>query len=82
MKTVLITGATDGMGLETVKMLGKEGHNIIIHGRSKAKLDNIKGALEAQYPGSTFAAVQADLSLFDDVKQLAVEVKAKYKHLF
>ncbi|APD89369.1 oxidoreductase [Alteromonas mediterranea] len=81
MKTVLITGATDGIGLETVKMLGKEGHNIIIHGRSKAKLDNIKGALEAQYPASRFAAVQADLSLFDDVKQLAVEVKAKYKHL-
>ncbi|NQY17270.1 SDR family NAD(P)-dependent oxidoreductase [Alteromonas sp.] len=77
-----MTGATDGIGLETVKMLGKEGHNIIIHGRSKAKLDNIKGALEALYPGSTFAAVQADLSLFDDVKQLAVEVKAKYKHLF
>lgn len=81
MKTVLITGATDGIGLETVKMLGKEGHNIIIHGRSKAKLDNIKGALEAQYSASRFAAVQADLSLFDDVKQLAVEVKAKYKHL-
>lgn len=32
MKTVLITGATDGIGLETVKMLSKEGHNVILHG--------------------------------------------------
>lgn len=31
MKTVLITGATDGIGLETVKMLGKEGQNVILH---------------------------------------------------
>ena len=31
MKTVLITGATDGIGLERVKMLGKEGQNVILH---------------------------------------------------
>ena len=81
MKTVLITGATDGIGLETVKMLGKEGHNVILHGRNNAKLENIKGALEAQFPGSTFDTVQADLSSFDDVRQLAIAVKAKNKHL-
>ncbi|MBT3134031.1 SDR family NAD(P)-dependent oxidoreductase [Alteromonas sp. ALT199] len=81
MKTVLITGATDGIGLETAKMLGKEGHNIIVHGRSESKLANIKGALEAQYPASTFSVVQADLSSFDEVRQFAVQVKAKNKHI-
>ncbi len=57
MKTVLITGATDGIGLETVKMLGKEGHNVILDGRSNSKLENIKGALKAQFQGSSFDTV-------------------------
>ncbi|MCZ8528182.1 SDR family NAD(P)-dependent oxidoreductase [Alteromonas sp. PRIM-21] len=81
MKTILITGATDGIGLETAKMLAKEGHNLFLHGRSQGKLDNVKGALEAQFPKSSITVLQADLSLFDDVKKLAVELKANTDRL-
>lgn len=81
MKTILITGATDGIGLETAKMLAKEGHTLFLHGRSQGKLDNIKGALEAQFPKSNITILQADLSLFEDVKRLPVEIKAKTERL-
>ena len=81
MKTILITGATDGIGLETAKMLAKEGHNLFLHGRSQGKLDNVKGALEAQFPTSSITVLQADLSLFDDVKKLAEELKANTDRL-
>ncbi|AGP77529.1 short-chain dehydrogenase/reductase SDR [Alteromonas mediterranea 615] len=81
MKTILITGATDGIGLETAKMLAKEGHNLFLHGRSQGKLDNIKGALEAQFPKSSITVLQADLLLFEDVKKLAVELKANIDRL-
>ena len=81
LKTILITGATDGIGLETVKMLAKEGHRIILHGRNQNKLDNIKGALEAQYPSCSLSTVKGDLSDFEEVYQVVRDVKAQTNHL-
>jgi short-subunit dehydrogenase len=43
-KTILITGSTDGIGLETAKMLVGLGHNVLLHGRSPAKLENVKNS--------------------------------------
>lgn len=37
-ETILITGSTDGIGLETAKQLAGLGHQLLIHGRSDAKL--------------------------------------------
>ena len=39
-KTILLTGATDGIGLETAKVLAKSQVNLLIHGRNKDKLEN------------------------------------------
>jgi len=33
-KTILITGATDGIGLETARMLISLGHKVLLHGRN------------------------------------------------
>ncbi len=38
-KTILVTGATDGIGLETAKMLVPMGHTVLLHGRQPAKLE-------------------------------------------
>ncbi len=37
-KTILLTGATDGIGLETAKKLASFGHTLLLHGRSQQKL--------------------------------------------
>ncbi|MEL7522806.1 MAG: SDR family NAD(P)-dependent oxidoreductase, partial [Cyanobacteria bacterium J06553_1] len=37
-KTILITGSTDGIGLETAKILRSAGHHVMLHGRNPTKL--------------------------------------------
>ena len=41
-KTILITGSTDGIGLETAKMLVAHGHRVLLHGRNPVKLEEVK----------------------------------------
>ena len=41
-KTILVTGSTDGIGLETAKMLVSQGHHVLLHGRNPSKLEGEK----------------------------------------
>lgn len=46
-KTILITGSTDGIGLETAKMLVLQGHRVLLHGRNAQKLETVEKSLSA-----------------------------------
>lgn len=48
MKTVLITGATKGIGLETARQLAKKGFRVFITGRNEAKLPEVKTSLQGE----------------------------------
>jgi len=41
MKTDLITGSTDGIGLETARMLVDMGHDVLPHGRTRAQANQL-----------------------------------------
>lgn len=45
MKTIVITGSTDGLGLEVAARLAEAGHRVALHGRSEQKLDAAKAKL-------------------------------------
>lgn len=70
MTTVLITGATDGIGYETALELARLGHRVVLHGRSTEKLERARDAVEAERSGSVGATIVADLGRFDDVEAL------------
>lgn len=74
MSTIMITGATDGIGLETAKHLASLGHRLVLHGRSPDKLAAARKAAEAQQPGSVVATELADLSDLSEVDELATRV--------
>ncbi|MGX9355470.1 SDR family NAD(P)-dependent oxidoreductase [Roseobacteraceae bacterium S113] len=75
-KTILITGATDGIGLLTAKNLAAEGHNILLHGRSTQKL-----AAAAQEVGGTTQTYTADLSRMADVLAMAAAIREDHNRL-
>ena len=69
-KTILITGATDGIGRETAKMLANEGHHLLLHGRSQKKLEAAKEELASQ-PGAVVETYHADFSRLSEVAAMA-----------
>ncbi len=77
-KTILITGATDGIGLETAKRLLEQGHHVLLHGRSPEKLQKVEVELSAL---GTVESYIADLSDLKAVILLAKAVAEKHQSL-
>ena len=80
-KTILITGATDGIGLATARMLVEQGHRVLLHGRNQTKLDAVAADLAELPGGSAAERYMADLSSLDDVEALAATVSEHHPHL-
>lgn len=77
MKRILITGATDGIGFETAKILVSRGHHVLIHGRSEAKLQRVAQSLKSLSSDASIESYLADLSNITEVESLANAVAAK-----
>lgn len=74
-KTILITGATDGIGLETAKLLAAKGHTLLLHGRNRRKLDAARTAVESSGATSvdTYVADLSDLRTIDPMASSILE---------
>ena len=72
----VVTGATDGIGRLTAQKLGSDGHTVVVHGRSRAKVDEVCREVDAA--GGSGAGVVADLSRLDDVRALGKEIKERF----
>jgi len=77
-KTILITGATDGIGLVTAKMLADQGHTLLLHGRSPAKLEAAAAEVSGTVPVETYLA---DLSSLPETEALAKAITEKHTTL-
>ena len=77
-QTILVTGSTDGIGLEAAKLLAADGHKLILHGRSEAKLAAATQAVRDAAPTAEIGGEIADLSDLDHVRSLAQRVSDGY----
>ena len=77
-KTILITGATDGIGLEAAKLLAASGHRVLFHGRNRAKLNK---AVEAVQGEGRVEQYVADFSRMTEVESLADALASEHDSL-
>lgn len=75
MKTILITGSTDGIGEETAKELADKGHRIIIHGRNENKAQRVKKELKKNNPSAEHKIAVADLESQTEVLDMSSRLK-------
>ncbi len=74
MRTILITGSTDGIGLATAKELALRGHQLVLHGRSKEKLLRACDAVRAAVPEAVLQTACADLADLAAVARMAQDL--------
>jgi NAD(P)-dependent dehydrogenase (short-subunit alcohol dehydrogenase family) len=75
-KTCIITGATDGIGLEAAAGLGALGARLVLVGRARAKGEVVLAALRQRVPGIDAGMHYADLSRRDEIQRLVPELLA------
>ena len=80
-KTVLITGATSGIGKATAIVFAKNNYNVIInYNSSYDKAISLSNELEEKYGISTLC-IKADVSSEEEVKDMAEKIKEKYSKI-
>jgi len=73
-RTVLVTGASDGIGAETARVLAARGATVLVTGRSADKLRPVAEAVGTE-------PLVADFSRLDDVRRLAGQVGERVEKL-
>lgn len=80
-KSVLVTGATDGIGLQSAIELARLGARLHLVGRDPQKLDRAAALVADAAGGKPPGIYRADLSSQASIRALAEQVKAGLPHL-
>jgi short-subunit dehydrogenase len=67
--TALITGASNGIGLELARVHASKGGDLVLVARNKSKLDELKAELEKQFKVSVFT-IGKDLSAINSAREV------------
>jgi len=73
-KTVIVTGATSGIGEVAAIRLAEKGARIVFTARDKARADDTMAALKRANPRGDHAMHMADLSRLSEMKRAAAEL--------
>ncbi len=80
-KICLITGATDGIGNETARCLGKQNAQLILVGRNQEKGEKVRKILIAKTGNDQIEILTADLSNMKAIRYLVERIHSRYDRL-
>ena len=70
-RTVVVTGATSGIGLAVAAGVARAGCRVVIHGRSAERCRQAVRQIVARVPSASVDTVAADLALLSEVRAAA-----------
>ena len=79
--TILVTGATDGLGRSVAQEFAAEGATVLLHGRSPERLEATLEELSSQTGGENASSYLADLSSLATVRDLAQRILSEHDRL-
>jgi len=79
--TILVTGATDGLGRRVAQVLAAKGAAVLLHGRSLERLEATLEALRSQRGSEKATSYLADLSSLGAVRDLAERIVSEHDRL-
>jgi len=74
MKTIFITGSTDGIGKLAAIQLAKDGHQIYIHGRNNEKLNQVVAEIKQLTNNQNIKGLVADFSDLSAIQSMAKDM--------
>ncbi|MBT6401428.1 SDR family oxidoreductase [candidate division WWE3 bacterium] len=77
-KTILITGATAGIGKATSFKLAELGHHLILLSRNKNKLKDTREEIQAKIPNAQVEIIECDLSSQKSIRKSAEIIKQHF----
>ncbi|GHE47160.1 retinol dehydrogenase [Streptomyces longispororuber] len=82
-RTLLVTGATSGIGYETARLLAEHGATVLMHGRTAEEAHAAVDRLltRSGMPAERLCAYGADFARLEEVERLAARVTAAHPHL-
>ncbi len=80
-KVILVTGSTDGIGMQTALELAGMGAHVIVHGRSPERSEKTVREIRSTTGSDQIDWLAADLSSQQQVRQLAHAIRTRYDHL-
>jgi retinol dehydrogenase 14 len=80
-KTIVVTGASDGIGLEASSQLAAEGHHLVMVGRNPRKLEAAVARVRQESPGVPVESFVCDFASLAAVRALAEQLLASYPQI-
>lgn len=73
-KTILVTGSTDGIGRATARELAERGCAVIVHGRNERRAQEAAREVSASSGTRTVSAVAGDFGSLEEVRAMAKQI--------